>query len=140
MEESIFNYRLSRARRVAENAFGILASRFRIFSRPIPLNVDTVEILVKASSALHNWLRMTSSQTYLPPGSVDEEELMTGVLYPGEWRQDSNIMSPLDNLYTSNNYKQDGNDLREWFTKEFSTTLAVPWQMKSIGPECGDSN
>lgn len=135
VEEKIFNYRLSRARRVAENAFGILASRFRIFSRPIPLDVNTVEILVKASCVLHNWLRMTSSQTYLTPGSVDEEDLMTGLINPGEWRQDPNTMSPLQRLYASNNYKQEGNDLREWFTQQFTTTLAVPWQMKSIGHE-----
>ena len=60
LEEKVFNYRLSRARRVVENAFGILASRFRIFLKPINLNVDTTEALVKAACAIHNWLRRRS--------------------------------------------------------------------------------
>lgn len=53
----IFNYRLSRARRVVENAFGILASRFRIFQKPICTKLDTTDKIVIAACSLHNWLR-----------------------------------------------------------------------------------
>ena len=59
-EHRIFNYRLSRARRIVENAFGILSSRFRIFSSPILLQPKNAEKLVLASCALHNFLREKS--------------------------------------------------------------------------------
>ncbi|XP_055944313.1 uncharacterized protein LOC129975284 [Argiope bruennichi] len=38
--ERIFNYRLSRARRVVENVFGIMASVFRVFRKPMALQPD----------------------------------------------------------------------------------------------------
>lgn len=60
-KERIFNYRLSRARRVVENAFGILAWRFRTLMNPIEVKVETVDQVVKTAYALHNWLRMTLS-------------------------------------------------------------------------------
>ena len=41
-EKCVFNYRLSRARRIVENAFGILSNRFRIFMTPINLSPEKV--------------------------------------------------------------------------------------------------
>ena len=55
-KRSVFNYRLSRACRVVENAFSILTQRFRVFLRPIAVRVDVADKIVKASCCLHNFL------------------------------------------------------------------------------------
>lgn len=86
--ERIFNYRLSRARRVVENAFGIMTSIFRVFGKPMQLKVENAEKITKACTYLHNYLRKskTSRPLYTPPGSFDTEDLENGVIVNGTWR------------------------------------------------------
>lgn len=56
-QKTIFNYRLSRARRTTENSFGILSQVFRVFYTPISLKTETVDHLVLSACCLHNLLR-----------------------------------------------------------------------------------
>ena len=51
----VFSYCLSRLRRVIENTFGKLASRYRIFRRPIIAHIETVVNITKACLALYNF-------------------------------------------------------------------------------------
>ena len=55
-EQRIDNYRLFRARRVIENAFGILAVRWGVFMLPVQSTVEKADRLVKATICLHNFL------------------------------------------------------------------------------------
>lgn len=55
--KSIFNYRLSRARRVTENAFGLLSQVFRVFYQPINIKPSTCDDLIIVACCLHNLLR-----------------------------------------------------------------------------------
>lgn len=56
-DKRIFNYRLSRARRVSENAFGILCQKFRIFLNKLQVDPENADKIVLASICLHNFLR-----------------------------------------------------------------------------------
>ena len=60
--KSIFDYRLSRARQVIENTFGILASRFRIFRRSIIGKTGNIKNITKAAVTLHNFLMRAKAQ------------------------------------------------------------------------------
>ncbi len=94
-DRAIFNYRLSRARRIIENAFGILASRWRIFRRPLIAEPGRAIIYTKAAIALHNYLRTTESSIYCPPGFIDAED-GTGNVITGNWRNDESFCSGLE--------------------------------------------
>ena len=69
-EQRVFNYRLSRARRIVENAFGIMANRFGALLNTFRQSARSVISMVKCCIILHNILR---SRRPLAPGVVDEE-------------------------------------------------------------------
>ncbi|XP_060561053.1 uncharacterized protein LOC132720846 [Ruditapes philippinarum] len=53
-DERIFNYRLSRARRVVENAFGILANRFQVLMSTMQHHPSTIRLIGTTCLVLHN--------------------------------------------------------------------------------------
>ena len=74
-----------RARRVIENAFGILRACWRIFSHPIKASVQNPKRYVTACLCVYNYLRQTKNSLYAPQGFVDVE-LADGKIKEGEWR------------------------------------------------------
>ena len=82
-EETICNYRISRGRRVVENAFGILSSRFRCLLTTLQQNPDNCRIIVEACVCLHNIIRMRYPA--LQNADMDMEDSEHNPT-PGEWR------------------------------------------------------
>ena len=56
-EYRIHNYPLSRARRVVENAFGILTARWRFLRSPINAHFEKATKSTLAAVSLYNWLK-----------------------------------------------------------------------------------
>ena len=128
----IFNYRLSRARRVIENTFGISASRFRILRRSIIAKVEHVEEITKAVVVLHNFL-MDDKIMYCPHGFADS--LKNGILKEGTWRNENDIDCTLKGIKRvgSNNSTIEAKEVRDNFCQYFLTDYgSVPWQQNVI--------
>lgn len=131
-EEKIFNYRLSRARRIVENAFGLLAMRFRIFCTHINLSPEKVDKIVKAACVIHNWLIKTNPGHYASAGIVDTEN-DNGEVQFGSWRLE--CPSPhMANIahQGGNNYSAFAECRRQKYMKYFLNEGALPWQMQMI--------
>lgn len=120
VEQRVFNYRLSRGRRVIENDFGICASRFKILRRPIDVEPSKAIKIVLAICALHNFLIVKNGHR---SGDVDQE--VDGVLVTGA--QNSMIFA-LPRL-NAGCPSEMATNIRSRYANYFSTPHgAVPWQ------------
>lgn len=132
-KQRIFNYRLSRGRRVIENAFGILCTRWRIMWAKINAFPETVDIIVSAAVALHNFAMQTQVNeendfVYAPNGYTDwyndNGELVLGAWreeIPDEWRD----LEPDNSRGLSSYAIQVRNILADYF---LSPAGELPWQ------------
>ncbi|KAM7281307.1 protein ALP1-like, partial [Ixodes scapularis] len=141
LPQKVFNYRLSRARRVIENTFGILVARWRIFRQPIQASAKTLEAVVWACVSLHNYLRASDEsergeRLYCPTGYVDtDKEGHPGQITNGRWRVESADGTALSDVgrVSSNTHATVAKSVREKYMKYFCSRRGeVPWQYNMV--------
>lgn len=118
LSKRIFNYRLCRARRIVENAFGILAQKFRIYFRKINSQPGNVENIILTTCILHNFLR--GNNTSIPPEALTENPNEQGNIFNDLPRQGGNAQRAAFNVRET---------LKIYFNSEIG---AVPWQNNHI--------
>lgn len=130
-------------RRTIENAFGILASRWRVFRKPILTSPERATHIVKATLCLHNYLQgkniglPPSKQKYCSPLDIDYEDNY-GNIRRGNWRDatalDRNLL-PIA-FQGSHNYKRQAAQVRSAMTQYFNTQDKLPWQDCYVNRGC----
>ncbi|CAH2087346.1 unnamed protein product [Euphydryas editha] len=110
-EKSVFNYRLTRARRYVECTFGILANKWRIFHRPLNVSLDLAVDVVKACCLLQNFIHKEE-------GVKGVQESLSGCELEEFLPFDSTEMVPT----TANEIRE---KYKEYFNSEYGS---VPWQ------------
>jgi len=132
----IFNYRLSRARRVVENAFGILVNRWRVLRGRMLVEPETAEKVVLAVCTLHNYLAKPkqSCSAYLPPGMADTVDPMNGLVTPGSWRTDTNLVENWQRLSVQGNrgHSTSAKQVRNLYRDYFTGVGSVAWQSSML--------
>lgn len=117
-QQRVYNYRLSRARLVVECAFRILASQWRMYRRVIPIHPTNVDVCVKASCVLHNFMRTDGTCGPAAAG-------VPGVDLPVEG-EDLGLRGI--GRVGNNNAAREAIHRRECFSSFFSGEGAVAWQ------------
>ncbi|GBM14461.1 hypothetical protein AVEN_246616-1 [Araneus ventricosus] len=135
-EEMIFNYRLSRARKVSANAFGILAAPFQIFKQRILTSPMNATKIVMACCSLYNFLISKNPALYIPASSIDTQVIERKEIHRGNWRDSaSEAFVPL--VKRKCKPGQLAKDVREKFCN-ISMKL-MPYHVKQIRTYCINS-
>ena len=112
-----------------ENAFGILANRFRVLLTTMSHAPSTVRIIVTACICLHNLMRMRHPA--LQNNQIDRDDNNHNII-PGAWRQGRN-MDDTVNVSGPNIDNREGkrqrNLIMHWCN---SPEGSVPWQDDKI--------
>ncbi|XP_053391958.1 putative nuclease HARBI1 [Mercenaria mercenaria] len=128
-EERIFNYRLSRAGRVVENAFGIFANCFRCLLQTLNLEINTVSQVGRACVCFHNFIR---TRNPAQDNNLIDQEDEDHNLVPGAWRNYVNL-EDMENIRGGN---VDGREAKQQriYLKHYMNSPAgsVPWQDRMV--------
>lgn len=124
-EENIFNYRLSRARRCIENAFGILSRKWLCLSHALRHHPKRASKIILACCVLHNLL--IDSTHYCPTSFADYID-GNGDIVEGEWRSKRMAeLLPLQNA--SGRIANRPKEIRDCLSAYVNSEIgSVPWQ------------
>ena len=132
VEERVFNYRLSRARRIVENAFGILASRFQCLLGTMRQEPETVTSIIMAAMCLHNLMRMRYPS--LQNAALDREDDEHRII-PGSWRQDGSL-GDMEEVSGGNREAKEARKQRLYLKHYYNSAVgSVSWQLDRVLPE-----
>ena len=129
-DERIFNYRLSRARRIVENAFGILAHRFQCLLTTLKQRPKTVTSIVLACICLHNLMRIRYPKQQNT--EVDQEDQHHNII-PGAWRLDKPLLQLQQQCVRGNRITRLSKMQRLYLCAYYNSDAgSVPWQMDML--------
>lgn len=136
--ERIFNYRLSRTRRVVENAFGIMSAKFRVYKSPLAVHTSTVRKIVLATTTLHNFILQNHTDASGSEYTFDVENTEQGLVTEGDWRlaeKESHGLKPLRACATSGRIPANAKQMRQQLAEYFVNEGEVEWQWRCAGVE-----
>lgn len=123
-EEITFNHRLSCVQRIAENAFGVMSSRFKVLLKRIELRPEKATTIIVACCHLNNFLRAKNSNAYLFCGFDNGNDHSTEeTMQEDDWRLNEDQLMILEQVENSN-ASTFAEDVREQFCEYFNTNAA----------------